>query len=108
MARSGVRAIYDSSGMFDEEVNTYGKVLLRDEGCVLVNIIPDVKLEDSHWIADEWSKGEFITWITPFNERNRLHDINVTNVDHKSRVCASDIHCSPCIIARVPPASDRV
>ena len=99
---------YDCSEMSDEEVNTYGKALLGDEGCVLVNIVQDVKLGDSHWVADGWSEGEFITWITPFNERNRLHDINVTGVDHKVRVDASDIHCSPCIIVRVPPASDRV
>ena len=96
--------LYDPGG---GEVDTYGKALLKGEGCVLVNIVEEVKLEDSPWVKG-WSEGEFITWISPFNEQNRLHDINVTSVDYKLRVCAYDIHCGPCIIARVPSASDRV
>ena len=101
--------IYDYGGNFNREVDTYEKALLKEEGGVLVNIVENVKPDDSPYVADGWSEGEFITWISPFNTRNRLHDINVTNVhSYKYWVSAQDIYCSPCIIAHVPFASDRV
>ena len=97
---------YDYGRVLFDDVNSYGKAPSR-EGGILVNIVEGVKLDDSRYVAEGWNDGEFITWISPFNERNRLQDVNLTDLRTLS-ACANDIHCSPCIITRVPSASDRV
>jgi len=82
----------------------YENALVRDGG-VPVNKTEDARLEDSDWVAREGEEGEFITWISPFNEQNRLQDIAVSCGKY---VSTRYIECSPCIIARVAAAIDRV
>ena len=82
----------------------YESALVRDGG-VPVNKTEDVTLEDSDGVAREGVEGEFITWISPFNEQNRLQDATVT---YGNEVSTGYIYCSPCVIARVAPAIDRV
>ena len=72
---------YDYGRVLFDDVNSCGKALSR-EGRILVNIVEGVKLDDSRYVAEGWNDGEFITWISPFNERNRLQDVNLTACAH--------------------------
>jgi len=84
----------------------YEDALVRDGG-VPVNKTEDARPEEgSDWVVKEEEKeGEFITWISPFNEQNRLQDITVTRGKYAS---TGYIDFSPCIIARAGAAIDRV
>ena len=87
------------------EGERYEHALVRDGG-VPVNKTEDARPEEgSDWVAEEEKEGEFITWISPFNEQNRLQDITVTRGKYAS---TGYIDCSPCIIARAGAAIDRV
>jgi len=46
---------------------------------------------------------ELITWISPFNGRNQLHDISMA---YGNEVSAGCIYCSPCLVFRIAAASD--
>jgi hypothetical protein len=84
---------------------SYGGVLMMDMGGVSVNKTQGAVPDDAPWVADYDTEGEFITWISPFNERNRLKDICMA---YGNEVTADYIYCSLCLIVRVAPASDRM
>ena len=77
---------------------------MRGMGGVGVNKTADLDFDYSRYLGDG-EHGEFITWISPFNERNQSQDIKMT---YGNEVSADYIYCSPCIVVRVAAASDRV
>ena len=83
----------------------YERFLVEKLGGVSVNKTAKAMPDNSLWVSKEGHRGEYITWISPFNRRNQLRDINRA---YGNEFSASFIYCSPCIIVRVPPASDRV
>ena len=91
---------------YDPTDGSYEGILMK-EGGVAVNKIEDLNFDPSRYLEDGEGEGEgeFITWISPFNERNRLHDINMA---YGNEFSAEYIYCSPCLIVRVAAASDRV
>ena len=88
--------------MLDE---SYEDTLIMDLGGVGVNKTEDLDFDRNHYLEDDGCEGEFITWISPFNGRNRSQDIKLA---YANDVYADYIYCSPCIIVRVTAASDRV
>ena len=90
---------------YDYEVDSYGSTLIREFGGVSVNKVEGTDVDRSRWVRSEDSDGETITWISPFNQRNRLQDLYMT---YGNEVGTGLIYCSPCIIARVDAACDRV
>ncbi|KAF9648975.1 hypothetical protein BDM02DRAFT_3167372 [Thelephora ganbajun] len=88
-----------------EDGDSYESTLIRELGGVLVNKTQDTVLKRPHWVSDGEGEEVFITWISPFNEQNQLEDISMT---YGNEFCAGFIYCSPCIIVRIPAASDRV
>jgi hypothetical protein len=85
------------------EEETYRGCLIDDLGGIPVNTVnPDSDLMLG-WFTEGYQ--ERITWISPFNVRNQLRDYTVVQ---SNDVTVDYIYCSPCLIARVPPASDRV
>ena len=91
---------------YDCEIERYEDALVRRLGGVPVNKTEVSRLDDSFWVYDGESEGEFITWVSPFNGQNRLQDIS--KVYGNESFSAGYIYCGPCIIARVTAASDRV
>lgn len=89
---------------YDYEVSCYEGVLVEDMGGIPVNRVEDANIDYSTWVSDREAQGEFITWVSPLNERNQLRDIQTT---YGNEVETGYIYCRPCIIARIPPASDR-
>ena len=83
---------------YDYYSESYGNAL-KGLGGVSVN-----KDRDS-WAAEEDDESEFITWISEFNGRNQLQDLSMA---YGNEVSADYIYCSPCLVVRVPAASDRV
>jgi len=90
---------------YDYQDSSYECALVEELGGVRVNKTESAKLEDSIWIAEGLSDGEFITWISPFNEQNRLED---TTLAYGNEPSVGYIYCSPCIIVRIAAASDLV
>ena len=78
---------------------------LIEQGGVSVNKIEGIVPDNSRWISEEYGEGELITWISPFSERNQLHDISMA---YGNEFSADYIYCSPCIVVRVAAACDRV
>ena len=89
---------------YDPNLESYEGTLVKELGGVPVNQTDDAKVNDSRWVQEGEAEGEFITWISPPNERNRLQDINVALGNDVSK---EFIYCSPCITVDVPAASDR-
>ena len=50
-------------------------------------------------------RGEAITWVSPFNQRIQLQDVQMR---YGNEVTTGYTYCSPCIIAYVPPAFERL
>lgn len=90
---------------YDYECSSYEEILVSNLGGVAVNRIADAFIEDSYWVDERDVEGEFITWVSPLNERNQLQDLRMA---YGNEVEAGYIYCRPCIIVRVPAASDRV
>ena len=90
---------------YDYQDQCYEGVLVLELGGVSVNKTEGVALDRSVWVSERNKEGELITWISPFNGRNRLHDISV---GYGNEVSAGYIYCSPCLIVRVAAAIDRV
>ena len=95
---------------YDYERESYEGFLVRELGGVSVNKTEGTALRRSrrsHWGGDEDDEGEseFITWISPFNGRNQLQDINTS---YGNEVEVGYMYCSPCLVVRIPAASDRV
>jgi len=92
---------------YDYTEDSYERALLRDLGSILVNKTKDTDPSESYWASDDELEigGELITWISPFNEKNQLQDISM---GYGNEVEAGYIYSSPCLIARVAAASDRV
>jgi len=80
--------------------------LMRDLGGVPVNRTEGGDPSQSYWVYETGIQGEFITWISPFNGRNQLQFTGMRDVDEDEY--RKDDYCSPCVVARVAPASDRV
>ena len=93
---------------YDYTEDSYERALLRDPGGILVNKTEDTDPSESYWACSDDEPeigGELITWISPFNEKNRLQDISM---GYGNEVEAGYIYSSPCLIARIAAASDRV
>ena len=90
---------------YDCQWDSYENALVEREGGVAVNKTDCAALENCCRVSEEACASEFITWISPFNERNRLRD---TALVYGNEVTAGCIYCSPCIIVPVPSACDRV
>ena len=86
---------------YDYKYDSYWDAL-RELGGVWVNPTEDTVFDRSRRAAGEF---EFITWISPFTERNRLRDLYLAYEDD---VSTGHAYCSPCLIVRIPPACDRV
>ena len=100
--------LYDVGGIFGSDVaDSYEAALVKDDGGVPVNKLENANLGDCTRVSED-SEGEFITWIFPFNRQNRLQDVNISSISHKFEVSWGYTYCSPCIIVRVPHASDRM
>ena len=83
---------------------SYQDALVAERG-ISVNKTESAGLDGSKWVSKDNQKGEFITWVSPFNERNQLHDISLGSWN---QITGIYINCSPCIIVRIAAASDRV
>ena len=97
---------------YSPENESYRDGLVKNSAGVLVNKTENVNpygpedYDKSEWDFDEGEPmPQFITWISPFNQRNKLEDYPVTLGNEAS---AGVIYCSPCIIVRVAVASERV
>jgi hypothetical protein len=92
---------------YDYEGDSYEGTLLNELGGVVVNKTEDLDFDCSRYLEDGEGdgEGEFITWVSPFNERNQSQDIKMT---YGNEFSADYIYCSPCLIVRVAAASDRV
>ena len=90
---------------YDYQLTSYEGVLVQDLGGIPVNRIEGANIDGSSWVAYRGAQGEFITWISPLNERNQLQDLYTA---YGNEVEAGYIYCRPCIIVRIPPASDRI
>ena len=71
-------------------------------GGILINKANLSSEKMAEWF-DEGVKGR-VTWISPFSEQNRLKDVTMA---YGNELSVGYIYCSPCLIAHVPPASDR-
>ena len=91
---------------YDYTEESYEGALLGDLDGVSVNKIEGATLDHTYWAElDADHEREFITWISPFNGQNQLQDIRMA---YGNEVEADFIYCSPCLIVRIPAASDRV
>ena len=90
---------------YDYGQESYEEVLVRDLGGVPVNKIEGPDPRKFRWANELGIEGELITWISPFNEKNQLQDLNI---GYGNEFEAGFIYSSPCLIARVAAASDRV
>jgi hypothetical protein len=90
---------------YQDEDESYENTLVRDMGGVSVDKTQGAAPDHSRWVVDGDNKGEFIDWISLFNGRNQSNDINLM---YGNEATAQYIYCSPCLIVRIPPASDRV
>ena len=100
-----VDQIIDHHLDYDYYDNCYEGVLVEDFDGIAVNKTEDADLDSSRWVEEERSSGEFITWVSPFNGRNQLHDVSTA---YGNEVTVDYIYCSPCIIVRIAAASVRV
>ena len=90
---------------YDYSRESYEGALVKELGGVSVNKIEGINFNPSLFAPYGEPEGEFITWISPFNGRNQLQDINMA---YGNEVSAEYIYCSPCLIVRIAAASDRV
>ena len=90
---------------YDYKNSSYECTLVEELGGVPVNKTESAELEDSIWVAEGESEGEFITWVSPFNRQSRLEDITLAFGNEPS---VGYIYCSPCLIVRIAAASDRM
>ena len=91
--------------VYDCANDSYESTLVRKLGGVAVNRTEDLGFDCDRCREYVEGEGEFISWISPFSERNRLQDIKMT---YGNEFYAGYIYCSPCLIVRVAAASDRV
>jgi len=82
---------------------SYASHLIDELGGVSANKANSNSRTMLEWF-DEGDEEGRITWISPFNGRNQLKDFAMT---YGNEVSVGYIYCSPCLIARVLPASDR-
>ena len=95
-----------SNPCYDYQDGSYEGTLIMDLGGVGVNKTEDLDFNRDRYLEEEEEgEGEFITWISPFNGRNRSQDIKLA---YGNEFSADFIYCSPCIIVRVAAAGDRV
>ena len=94
-----------SNPYYDYEDGSYEGTLIKDLGGVGVNKTEDLDFNRNRYLEEDEGEGELITWISPFNGRNRSQDINMA---YGNEFSADYIYCSPCIIVRVAAAADRV
>ena len=90
---------------YDYSRESYEGALVKELGGVSVNKIEGINFNPSLFAPYGEPEGELITWISPFNGRNQLQDINMA---YGNEVSAEYIYCSPCLIVRIAAASDRV
>lgn len=81
---------------------SYTSHLVDQLGGIPVNKANPSSEKAAKWF-DEGVKGR-VAWISPFSEQNRLRDITMA---YGNEVSVGYVYCSPCLIAHVPPASDR-
>ena len=119
--RPALRMIYDDRGigpefgvMTDEIIGqpdydyynygvSYVSHLVDEFGGIPVNKVNSNSDQMAEWFG-EGDEESRVSWVSPFNEHNLLRDITMT---YGNDVSVGYIYCSPCLIAHVPPASDR-
>jgi len=90
---------------YDYHETSYEGALVKELGGISVNKTEGASLAGSTWVRDRRrKKGEFITWVSPFNQRNQLQD---TGVAYGNECTTRYIYCSPCLIVRIADARDR-
>ena len=82
---------------------SYASHLVDELGGIPVNKVNSDSTQMRRWFGEGDGEGR-ITWISPFNGRNQLRDFTMA---YGNGVSVGYIYCSPCLIAHVPPASDR-
>lgn len=90
---------------YDYYDESYEGSLIAKMGGVSVNKTGAPDLDRSRRVLDGEGEAQFITWISPLNERNKLQDLAMA---YGNEVSAEFIYCNPCIVARVAAATDRV
>jgi len=75
---------------------------LREMGGVSVNKTEVSTDDDLYWPP---KRMEHIVWASQFNSRNQLMDMRTV---YGNELSYGYTYCSPCIIVRIAPASDRV
>ena len=90
---------------YDYQRSSYEGTLVNEMGGVSVNRVESATIGRSYWVSSRGTQGEFITWVSPLNERNQLQDLHTS---YGNEVETGYIYCRPCIIVRIPAASDRV
>lgn len=90
---------------YDCEHESYQSTLLKETRGVAVNITEGSPINDSYWVSDEDYKGEYIDWVSPFDQRTKLRDVGL---DYGNEVSIEVVYCSPCIIVRIDSACDRL
>ena len=93
------------SRRYDYYNDNYEGALVKGLGGASVKKTEYVDPNSSRWVSEGVDEAEFTTCcVSPFNGRNQLQD---TTVAYWNEPSVGLIYCSPCIIARIAPASDR-
>ena len=93
---------------YDFEASNYERSLVEDEGGIPVNLRNDVLATSSdYWNWDNPNEDyEQLTWLTDFaKSTNELRDVGLR---YGNECSLGYIYCSPCLIVRINPASDRI
>ena len=90
---------------YNWEHSSYEGTLVGELGGISVNKTECAGLDGSSWVYEDHEKREYITWVSPFNQRNQLYDISIA---YGNDVTTGYIYCSPCIIVPIDAACDRV
>lgn len=89
---------------YNYENGSYESVLV-EMGGLAVNTTEDASMDFCRRATDHHDDGEDITWVTPFNTRNKLRDIAQR---YGNELTVEYMYSSPCMIVYIDPASDRV
>jgi len=108
-ARLGVMmGVIIQNPSYDYEASSYERSLVEDRGGIPVNLRNDVLATSSvYWNGDNPREVyEQLTWLTDFTESaNELRDVGL---QYGNECTLGYIYCSPCLIVRIDPASDRI
>ena len=93
---------------YNYETSSYERSLVEDKGGIPVNLKNDALATSSeYWHGDNPREVyEQLTWLTDFTKStNELRDAGLC---YGNQCSLGYIYCSPCLIVRIGPASDRI